>query len=57
MSRFDTPAGSSAVFDASYALTRRGGRLVTLSAPPSAARAAAPGVHAVFFVVTRTPPS
>ena len=46
----DTVGG--AVLDASYALTRRGGRLVTLGAPPSAEKAAALGVHAVFFVVT-----
>jgi len=39
------------VLDASFALTRRGGRLVTLSAPPSADRAAALGVHAMFFIV------
>jgi len=32
-------------------LVRRGGRLVTLSAPPSAERAAALGIHAMFFVV------
>ena len=46
----DTVGG--AVLDASYELTRRDGRLVTLSAPPSAERAAALGVHAMFFVVT-----
>ncbi len=46
----DTVGG--AVLDASYELTRRGGRLVTLSAPPSAERAAELGVHAMFFVVT-----
>ncbi|MFY9865153.1 MAG: NADP-dependent oxidoreductase, partial [Trebonia sp.] len=46
----DTIGG--AVLDASYELTRRGGRLVTLSAPPSADKAAALGVHAMFFVVT-----
>lgn len=46
----DTVGG--AVLDASYGLTRRGGRLVTLSAPPSADKAAALGVHAMFFVVT-----
>ena len=45
----DTIGG--AVLDASYGLTRRGGRLVTLSAPPSADKAAALGVHAMFFVV------
>jgi len=46
----DTVGG--AVLDASYGLTRRGGRLVTLSAPPSADKAAALGVHAIFFIVT-----
>jgi NADPH:quinone reductase-like Zn-dependent oxidoreductase len=46
----DTIGG--AVLDASYGLTRRGGRLVTLSAPPSADKAAALGVDATFFIVT-----
>jgi len=46
----DTIGG--AVLDASYELTRRGGRLVTLSAPPSSDKAAALGVHAMFFIVT-----
>ena len=46
----DTIGG--AVLDASYGLTRRGGRLVTLSAPPSADKAAALGVDAMFFIVT-----
>jgi NADPH:quinone reductase-like Zn-dependent oxidoreductase len=46
----DTVGG--AVLDASYALTRRGGRLVTLSAPPSKELAAARGLHASFFVVS-----
>jgi NADPH:quinone reductase-like Zn-dependent oxidoreductase len=46
----DTVGG--AVLDASYELTRRGGRLVTLSAPPSEEKAVALGVHAMFFVVT-----
>ena len=46
----DTIGG--AVLDASYELTRRGGRLVTLGAPPSADKAAALGVHAMFFIVT-----
>jgi NADPH:quinone reductase-like Zn-dependent oxidoreductase len=46
----DTVGGS--VLDASFELTRRGGRLVTLSAPPSADKAAALGVQATFFVVT-----
>jgi NADPH:quinone reductase-like Zn-dependent oxidoreductase len=45
----DTVGGD--VLDASYAVTRPGGRLVTLSAPPSAEKAAARGVHAMFFVV------
>jgi NADPH:quinone reductase-like Zn-dependent oxidoreductase len=46
----DTVGGD--VLDASYAMTRSGGRLVTLSAPPSVEKAAARGVHAMFFVVT-----
>ncbi len=46
----DTVGG--AVLDASYQLMRAGGRLVTLSAPPSAERAREAGVHAMFFVVT-----
>jgi NADPH:quinone reductase-like Zn-dependent oxidoreductase len=46
----DTVGGP--VLEASYGLTRRGGRLVTLSAPPSAQRAEQLGIHAVFFVVT-----
>ena len=46
----DTVGG--AVLDASYQLVRAGGRLVTLSAPPSAERAREAGVHAMFFVVT-----
>ena len=46
----DTVGGPA--LDASYGVTRRGGRLVTLSAPPSAEKAAALGVHAMFFVVT-----
>jgi NADPH:quinone reductase-like Zn-dependent oxidoreductase len=46
----DTVGG--AVLDASYAMTRRGGRLVTISAPPAADKAAALGVHAMFFVVS-----
>jgi NADPH:quinone reductase-like Zn-dependent oxidoreductase len=46
----DTVGG--AVLDASYGLTRRGGRLVTLGAPPSADKAGALGVLAMFFVVT-----
>jgi NADPH:quinone reductase-like Zn-dependent oxidoreductase len=46
----DTVGG--AVLEASYGMTRRGGRLVTLSAPPDADKAAARGLRAVFFVVT-----
>jgi len=46
----DTVGG--AALDAAYGLARRGGRLVTLGAPPSAEKAAALGVHAMFFVVT-----
>lgn len=46
----DTVGGP--VLDASYGLARQGGRLVTLSAPPDAQRAADGGVHAMFFVVT-----
>src|SRR6266702_3406978 len=46
----DTVGG--AVLDISYGMTRRGGRLVTLGAPPSVEKAAALGVHAMFFVVT-----
>jgi NADPH:quinone reductase-like Zn-dependent oxidoreductase len=46
----DTVGGP--VLDASWGVARRGGRLVTLGAPPSAEKAAALGVHAMFFVVT-----
>ncbi len=46
----DTVGGP--VLEASYGLTRRGGRLVTLSAPPSAQRAQQLGIQAIFFVVT-----
>jgi NADPH:quinone reductase-like Zn-dependent oxidoreductase len=46
----DTVGGD--VLDGSYGLTRRGGRLVTLGAPPDAAKAAELGVQATFFVVT-----
>ena len=49
----DTVGG--AVLDASYQLMRAGGRLVTLSAPPSAERAREARVHAMFFVVTPDP--
>jgi Zinc-binding dehydrogenase len=47
-----TPPKYDFVLDASYAVTRHGGRLVTLSASPSAEKAADSGVHAMFFVVT-----
>jgi NADPH:quinone reductase-like Zn-dependent oxidoreductase len=46
----DTVGGP--VLDASYDLLKRGGRLVTLGAPPSRERAAARGAQATFFVVT-----
>jgi NADPH:quinone reductase-like Zn-dependent oxidoreductase len=46
----DTVGGP--VLEASYGLTRRGGRLVTLSTPPSAERAEQAGIHAMTFVVT-----
>ena len=46
----DTVGGP--VLDASFEVTRSSGRLVTLSAPPSAEKAAAFGVHAMFFVFT-----
>jgi len=46
----DTVGG--AVLEASYGMTRRGGRLVTLGAPPDEDKAAALGLRAVFFVVT-----
>jgi NADPH:quinone reductase-like Zn-dependent oxidoreductase len=49
----DTVGG--AVLDASYRLLRAGGRLVTLSAPPSQERAKEFGAHAMFFVVTPDP--
>ena len=45
----DTVGGP--VLEASYGMTRRGGRLVTLSAPPDAGKAAALGLRAVFFIV------
>jgi NADPH:quinone reductase-like Zn-dependent oxidoreductase len=45
----DTVGG--AVLDASYGMTRRGGRLVTLGEPPDQDKAAALGVHATFFIV------
>jgi NADPH:quinone reductase-like Zn-dependent oxidoreductase len=46
----DTVGG--AVLDASYPMTRQGGRLVTLAAPPDQDKAAALGLHATFFVVS-----
>jgi NADPH:quinone reductase-like Zn-dependent oxidoreductase len=46
----DTAGGP--VLEASYGLTRRGGRLVTLSGPPSAQRAEQLGIDAMTFVVT-----
>jgi NADPH:quinone reductase-like Zn-dependent oxidoreductase len=45
----DTVGGPA--LEASYPVTRRGGRLVTLSAPPSADKAAARGLQATFFIV------
>jgi NADPH:quinone reductase-like Zn-dependent oxidoreductase len=46
----DTVGGSA--LDAAYGLLRSGGRLVTISAPPSQDKAKAAGVDAMFFVVT-----
>jgi NADPH:quinone reductase-like Zn-dependent oxidoreductase len=46
----DTVGG--AVLDASFPMTRRGGRLVTLAAPPDQDKAAELGLQATFFVVT-----
>jgi NADPH:quinone reductase-like Zn-dependent oxidoreductase len=46
----DTVGGD--ILDRSFAALRRGGRLVTLSAPPAADRAAQYGVSAAFFIVT-----
>jgi NADPH:quinone reductase-like Zn-dependent oxidoreductase len=45
----DTVGG--AVLDASYALLREGGRLVTLGAPPDQELAGKYHIHAMFFVV------
>ena len=45
----DTVGGQ--VLADSFALLRRGGRLITLGAPPDQELAARHGVHAVFFVV------
>jgi NADPH:quinone reductase-like Zn-dependent oxidoreductase len=49
----DTVGG--AVLEGSYDLLRKGGRLVTLSAPPDQDRAAQRDIRAVFFVVTADP--
>ncbi len=57
---FDTEAGrydvvidtvSGETLDRSYAVLRRGGRLVTLQTPPDQAKADRYGVTAIFFVV------
>jgi NADPH:quinone reductase-like Zn-dependent oxidoreductase len=45
----DTVGGP--VLEESYDLVRDGGRLVTLSAPPSQDKAAARSIHAMFFIV------
>jgi len=45
----DTIGGDT--LERSYGVLRRGGRLVTLSAPPPTGRAEEYGVHAMFFVV------
>ena len=46
----DTVGG--AVLERSFGVLRRGGRLITLSAPPPAGRADEYGVTATFFIVT-----
>lgn len=46
----DTVSGDT--LDRSYALLRRGGRLITLQSPPDQRRAAQLGITAVFFIVT-----
>jgi NADPH:quinone reductase-like Zn-dependent oxidoreductase len=46
----DTVGGDTLI--QAFGVVRRGGRLVTLSAPPPADRAAEYGVEAMFFVVT-----
>ncbi len=46
----DTVGGAELAL--SYARTRRGGRLVTLSAPPSTSQAAEHGIDATFFIVS-----
>jgi len=45
----DTVGG--AMPDETYRMARRGGRLVTLSAPPDQDKAAALGLQATFFIV------
>jgi NADPH:quinone reductase-like Zn-dependent oxidoreductase len=49
----DTVGGDT--LDRSFAMLRRGGRLVTLSAPPPANTADQYGVTATFFIVTPNP--
>jgi NADPH:quinone reductase-like Zn-dependent oxidoreductase len=52
----DSSAGRGSMdIMACYPLMRPGGRLVTLSAPPSQERAKEFSVHAMFFVVTPDP--
>jgi NADPH:quinone reductase-like Zn-dependent oxidoreductase len=46
----DTVGGET--LERSFGVLRRGGRLVTLSAPPPPGRAEAAGVSAIFFIVT-----
>ena len=46
----DTVGGET--LDRSYSVLRRGGRLITLSAPPPAGKADVYGVMATFFIVT-----
>ncbi len=45
----DTVGGAELA--SSYSRVRRGGRLITLSAPPSAEQAAEYGIEAIFFIV------
>jgi NADPH:quinone reductase-like Zn-dependent oxidoreductase len=49
----DTVGG--AVLEQSYGLVRDGGRLVSLSAPPSQEEAAERSIHAMFFIVAPDP--
>jgi NADPH:quinone reductase-like Zn-dependent oxidoreductase len=49
----DTVGGPA--LEAAYGVLRRGGRLVTLAAPPSQETAELHGVHAMFFVVEPDP--